>query len=94
MNIYQVSVPVFLRGLEILSELLHKGEVHCKATGSDPDALVSHRLAPDMLTLAGQVQRASDTANAGDTAQSAPLTRPRSASAIIWSTMPAIASRF
>src|ERR1700749_1890718 len=62
MNIYQVSIPVFLRGLDILSELLHKGEVHDKATGADPDALVSRRLAPDMLTLAGQVQGACATA--------------------------------
>jgi hypothetical protein len=44
-----------MRGFDRLSAILKKGE----AGGA---ALVEARLAPDMLTLAGQVQRASDTA--------------------------------
>jgi hypothetical protein len=58
---YQASVPVFAHGLSVLSHLLHQGEAHARETGADPATLVEARLAPDMLTLAGQVQRASDT---------------------------------
>ncbi|MCR0985759.1 DUF1993 domain-containing protein [Roseomonas populi] len=61
LSMYQASVPVFLRGLGVLSALLDKGAAHAVGTGMDPAALVGARLAPDMLTLAGQVQRASDT---------------------------------
>ncbi len=55
-HMYQASVPPLLRGLSILSTILRKVETH-----SDPQSLVHARLAPDMMTLAGQVQRASDT---------------------------------
>ena len=58
---YQASVPVFVRGLTTMSQLLRKGEAHAKETGVDAASFVDARLAPDMLTLAGQVQRASDT---------------------------------
>lgn len=53
-SMYQASVPPLVRGLTILSALVTKGEAHAPA-------LIDARLAPDMLTLAGQVQRASDT---------------------------------
>lgn len=62
LSMYQVSVPVFLRGLKVLSDLLKKAEAHVEQHGSVPDAMISARLADDMLTLAGQVQRASDAA--------------------------------
>jgi hypothetical protein len=58
---YQASVPVFVRGLTTMTQLLRKGEAHASETGADPASYVEARLAPDMLTLAGQVQRASDT---------------------------------
>lgn len=58
---YQASVPVFVRGLTTMSHLLRKGEAHANETGADPASFVEARLWPDMLTLAGQVQRASDT---------------------------------
>ncbi|MBP0494876.1 DUF1993 domain-containing protein [Roseomonas sp. SG15] len=61
LSMYQASVPVLLRGLGVLSTLLEKGAAHAAASGIDPAELVQARLAPDMLTLAGQVQRASDT---------------------------------
>ncbi|MBV7486879.1 DUF1993 family protein [Bordetella sp. BOR01] len=60
-SMYQASVPVFARALQVLSGLLDKGAEHARSQGQDPDALVRARLAPDMLTLAGQVQRASDS---------------------------------
>ena len=57
LSMYQASIPLLVRGLDTLSAVLKKGEAH-------PDAatLVEARLAPDMFTLAGQAQRASDTA--------------------------------
>ena len=60
-SMYQASVPVFVRGLTTMSQLLRQGEAHASETGVDPATYVDARLAPDMLTLAGQVQRASDT---------------------------------
>ncbi|MDP2409900.1 MAG: DUF1993 domain-containing protein [Pseudolabrys sp.] len=56
-SMYQISVPPLLRGLGVLSALLRKGEAHADAT-----SMLEARLAPDMMTLVGQVQRASDTA--------------------------------
>ena len=56
-SMYQISVPPLVRGLGILSTLLRKGEAH-----ADAGSLLEARLAPDMMTMAGQVQRASDTA--------------------------------
>ncbi len=60
-SMYQASVPVFLHGLGTLTHILRKGEAHAQETGTDPATYVDGRLAPDMLTLAGQIQRASDT---------------------------------
>jgi hypothetical protein len=56
-SMYQASIPVFIRAFGNLSAILEKG-----AAQPDSAALVEARLAPDMLTLAGQIQRASDTA--------------------------------
>ena len=61
-SLYDVTVPVFLRGLGTLSAVLEKGRAHADAEEIPEVELVNARLAPDMLTLAGQVQRASDTA--------------------------------
>jgi hypothetical protein len=58
-SMYRASIPVFIRALGNLSAILKKGEAH-EGSASFIDA----RLAPDMLTLAGQVQRASDAAKA------------------------------
>ncbi|WP_456684457.1 DUF1993 domain-containing protein [Bradyrhizobium sp. P5_C11_2] len=62
LSMYQASIPVFTRGLGVLSDLLAKGEAHARASGLDPATMVATRLAPDMFPLSGQVQRASDTA--------------------------------
>jgi len=53
---YEASAPVFVRGFRVLANLLDKAEAHGGAR------LIEARLASDMLTLAGQIQRASDTA--------------------------------
>jgi hypothetical protein len=56
-SMYQASIPLFIRAFGNLSAILRKGEAQDAGA-----ALVEARLAPDMLTLAGQIQRASDTA--------------------------------
>jgi uncharacterized protein len=58
-SMYRASIPVFIRALNNLSAILKKGEAHESSA-----SFVEARLAPDMLTLAGQVQRTSDTAKA------------------------------
>lgn len=59
-SMYRASIPVFIRALNNLSAILKKGEAHAGSA-----SFIEARLAPDMLTLAGQVQRASDAAKAG-----------------------------
>ena len=65
LTLYEATVPVFTRGLTILSILLDRAEAHASESGKVASSYVAARLAPDMLTLAGQVQRASDTAKFG-----------------------------
>jgi uncharacterized protein len=61
MNNYDISVPVFVRGLKNLSKWLDKAE---KFTGSETAMaqVVATRLAPDMFSLRGQVQVATEMA--------------------------------
>lgn len=59
---YELSVPVFQRGFTVLSKLLDKAEAFAEERKIKPEILVNARLSPDMLSLAGQIQRASDTA--------------------------------
>ena len=61
-TLYDFTAATFDRGLERLAVFLEKGRAHADAAESPHDALLGARLAPDMLTLIGQVQRASDTA--------------------------------
>ncbi|OWT70227.1 MULTISPECIES: DUF1993 family protein [unclassified Achromobacter] len=65
MPLFQVSIPVFLRGLNVLAELLRKGEAHAQEQGVPADQLLQAKLAPDMFNLVRQVQSASDAAKAG-----------------------------
>lgn len=58
----ELSKPAFERGLEALKVVLQKGQDYVASKKLDDAVLVQARLFPDMLTLAGQVQRASDTA--------------------------------
>lgn len=62
LSIYRASVPVFVRGMTVLADLLEKAVAHAQAEGLDPTSLVNARLAPDMYPLSGQIQRASDAA--------------------------------
>ena len=62
LSMYTASIPVFLRGLDVLSVVLERAVAYAAARDFDVDILVGARLAPDMLPLSGQIQRASDTA--------------------------------
>ncbi len=61
----RIIVPTYLRGLSVLARYVDKASTHVATNGLADDAIVQARLAPDMLTFAGQVQRASDTAKGG-----------------------------
>lgn len=65
LSLYEISVPALIRGLENLSRQIDKAAAHAAEQGIDGNEFVQTRLAPDMLNLAGQVQRASDTAKFG-----------------------------
>lgn len=62
LSMYEASVPVFQRALGNLDALLRQGEEHAAAAGIDLSELAAASLAPDMLPLTGQIQRASDSA--------------------------------
>jgi len=62
LSMYQASVPVFTQALKALSAILTKAEAHAEAKKIDATALLQARLYPDMYTLTGQVQIATDTA--------------------------------
>jgi uncharacterized protein len=64
LTMYRASVPVFIRGLEVCSDLLTKGAAFAKEKGLADADVIGARLAPDMLPLSAQIQRASDTAKA------------------------------
>ena len=61
-SMYQFSVPALTRGLHILSAYLDKAASFAAENNIDPAVLINARLAPDMFSLAGQIQRASDNA--------------------------------
>lgn len=65
LSMYQASVPVFARGLSMLSKLLTKAEAHAAANGLSPADLLDARLAPDMYALTRQIQAAADAAKFG-----------------------------
>jgi hypothetical protein len=62
LSMYRLTVPVFQRGLARLNIYLDKMEAYCAEKGLDAASLINARLAPDMIPLAGQFQRATDTA--------------------------------
>jgi len=64
-SMYQSSVPVFIRQLNNLSNILNKAVAHCEAKKIDQAALITFRLFPDMLPLSRQVQIACDSVKAG-----------------------------
>jgi len=61
-ELYDLTVPVFARGLKALSANLDKAAAHAAETGAGVDALLSRRLIDDMHPLVKQVQIACDGA--------------------------------
>lgn len=59
MSLYAVTLPCFAQMLRSLTTLLAKGEEHARARGFDAQNLLDARLAPDMHTLARQVELAA-----------------------------------
>jgi hypothetical protein len=55
-------VPNFTKSLRILSTILAKAEAHCDERKIDPNAILTARLYPDMLSLTRNVMIACDTA--------------------------------
>ena len=56
MSVYAITIPCFAQMLRSLTTLLAKGEERAQALGFDPQNLLVSRLAPDMHTLARQVE--------------------------------------
>lgn len=65
LSLYDASIPVYLHMLRNLAALLDKAEAHAKGNGRALSELTEARLAPDMHSLIGQVQLASDAAKGG-----------------------------
>jgi hypothetical protein len=61
-SMHTMAIDSFVPMLESLSAILDKGAAHARSANLD---LVNARLAPDMFTLAKQVQVACDNANEG-----------------------------
>ena len=59
-DLYQASVPQFLRMLNNLKAILEKAAAHAEAKKIEESALLDARLYPDMFPLTMQVRIASD----------------------------------
>ena len=65
LSMYDASVPVFVRALRNLDQVLAKGEAHAREKGVEPELLLQSRLIFDMLPLVRQVQIAADMGTRG-----------------------------
>jgi hypothetical protein len=65
MSVHTLAMETYVPALRTLSELLDKGVEHSKAKGTDADALLKERLAPDMFPLALQIPLACHHAKNG-----------------------------
>lgn len=61
-SMYDLTIPVLVRGLTNLTAILDKAAAHAAARKFDPTVLVQARLFPDMFPLSRQVQITCDTA--------------------------------
>lgn len=64
-SMYETSIPVFVRVLRNMSDVLAKGVADAASRKIDESVFVNARLAPDMYTLARQVQIATDIVKGG-----------------------------
>ena len=75
-DIYTYTVPLFVKSLGGLKNVLVKAEAHAKEKGESEADMLADRLAPDMFSLAKQVQVACDNAK-GATARLAGVEVPK-----------------
>jgi hypothetical protein len=61
-ELYDITVPVFLRGFKALAAFLDKARAWADENGVAHDDLLSARLYEDMAPLSSQIQRVSDGA--------------------------------
>ena len=61
LSLYDVSIPVLVAGLRNTASFLERDRAHADLAGIDHAAMLGARLAPDMMSLTEQIQRASDT---------------------------------
>lgn len=64
-SMYKASIPVSIRTLNNLKNILEKGATYAETKKIDPSVLINSRLSPDMFPLSKQVQIACDIANRG-----------------------------
>ena len=64
-SMYQALIPVSIRALNNLINILEKGAAYAETKKIDPSVLINSRLSTDMLPLSKQVQIASDIVNRG-----------------------------
>lgn len=62
LSLYDITIPVFIRGLTNLSVILSKGSTFADTQNLPAAHLLEARLIEDMAALPFQIQRASDTA--------------------------------
>ena len=62
LSMYQASIPVFIRMLGNLKNIMQKGEEFSREKKIDETVLVNARLSPDMYPLSRQIQIACDMA--------------------------------
>ena len=61
-SVYQASIPIFIKTLGNLANILDKGAAYAVAKKVDESVLLGYRIAPDMLAMVRQVQIACDFA--------------------------------
>ncbi|MDP3816750.1 DUF1993 family protein [Pseudomonas sp.] len=65
LSMYQASIPVFIRQLNNLSNILGIAAAHAEEKKIEQSVFLNARLAPDMFALSRQVQIACDSAKGG-----------------------------
>jgi uncharacterized protein len=61
-ELYDLTVPTFLRGFKAMAAFLEKARAHADEHGIAHEELLTARLYEDMAPLTSQIQRASDAA--------------------------------
>ncbi len=64
-NMYDMSIPLFVNQFDMWTDILKKGESFCQKRKIEPSILIDGRLAPDMFSLAKQVQIGTDMVRKG-----------------------------